>query len=174
MGKAKAPKMVHCRYPKCTKLHESTELLKDDAVQGGKNSYYHPDCYHTMQTVNKIRDTFVKEIDPTLTGKQIGMLVSTINNIIFTKNVSVDYLNFVVNFFIHKKPGALKHPAGLHYAIQDRDAHDMWESLRKQKIKENIKKQQEEMKSETVDIDLPSNSFNYKPQKARSFADILQ
>ena len=70
MGKAKAPKMVHCRYPKCMKLHESTELSKDDAVQGGKNSYYHPDCYHMMQTVNKIRDTFIKEIDPTLTGKQ--------------------------------------------------------------------------------------------------------
>jgi len=53
MGKAKTPKMVHCRYPKCMKLHESTELSKDDAVQGGKNSYYHPDCYHMMQTVNK-------------------------------------------------------------------------------------------------------------------------
>ena len=52
---AKKEKMVHCRYPKCSKLHDTTELKESEAVKGGSRSYYHPDCYHIMQTVTQIR-----------------------------------------------------------------------------------------------------------------------
>ena len=73
MAKSKQS-VVRCKYPKCLKLHATTEMNKEDAVKSGKgSSYYHPDCLHTMQTVNKIRDLFVKEINSMMTGKQIGM-----------------------------------------------------------------------------------------------------
>lgn len=140
MAKKVKPKMVNCRYPKCHFLHESTELLKDEAVQGGKQkNYYHPDCYHTMQTVNKIRDLFYTEIDTTLTSKQIGSLVSTINNIVFTKGVDVDYLLFAVNYFIKNKPGALKHPPGLHYIIQDDEVKAAWKKEKDREIWEEMR-----------------------------------
>lgn len=172
-------KMVHCRYPKCMKLHETTELNKDEAVKGGsKNSYYHPDCWHTMQTVNKIRDLFIQKIDSTLTGKQIGMLVSTINNIIFTKKVDVDFLEFAVEYFIKNKPGKLRYPAGLHYIIQDRDAIGAWEKLRKQKMATEMKQKMEQLRQVNVEevgaLDAHENKIIYKPQKQTSFADILR
>ena len=167
-------KMVKCRYPKCKFLHESTELKKDDAVKGGKgSSYYHPDCYHTMQTVMEIRDLFVREIDPLLTGKQIGMLVSTINNIVLTKHVDVDYLEFALKYFIKYKPGALKHPGGLHYIIQSSEVSAAWKKLKEQKIKN-------EMKEQRALADVYDESglntepdFEYKPLKTKSFEDIL-
>lgn len=175
MAKKRQPKMVNCRYPKCKFLHESTELLKEEATQGGKQKhYYHPDCFHTMQTVNEIRDLFIKEIDPTLTSKQIGTLVSTINNIIFSKKVGVDYLLFTLQYFIKYKPGALKYPAGLHYVIQDKDVKAAWEKEQKQKLREEIREQQ---KTITVNdefiLDSPESTFEYKPQKPKGFADIL-
>ena len=175
MAKSKV-KMVHCRYPKCSMIHESTELKKDDAVQGGKQkNYYHPDCYHNMQTVNQIRDTFIKEINPAMTGKQIGVLVSTINNIIYSKGVDVDCLLFVMKWFIKYKPGALKFPQGLHYVIQDRDALAAWEKEKERKIKEEIREQQKAIINDDFRLDLPEEAtFKYKPQKAKSFEDILR
>lgn len=128
-----------------------------------------------MQTVNKIRDLFLEKIDPTLTKSQIGMLVSTIHNIIFEKKVDVDYLEFAIKYFIHNKPGALKHPAGLHYIIQDRDASAAWERLRKQKIREEIKEQRKNILiTDEFILDSPESSFTFKPQKPRSFEDILR
>ena len=169
-------KTVHCRYPKCSQLHETTELPKDEAVQGGsKNSYYHPDCYHTLQTVNKIRDLFVLEVDSTLTGKQVGMLVSTINNIIFSKKVDVNFLEFALEYMIKNKPGVLKHPAGLHYIIQNRDIINAWNKEKEQKIKTEIKNHETIMVNDEFLLDdLPEQKYTYKPQGPRSFADILR
>lgn len=169
-------KFVQCRYPKCKFLHETTSLNKNEAVTGGKkNYYYHPDCYHTMKTVNEIRDLFLQKIDRTLIGKQVGMLVSTINNIVFTKNVDVDFLKFAIEYFIKNKPGALKHPAGLHYIVQDRDVVASWQKLQQQKIRDEIKEEQKtiEKKSDVLDADIEP-TFVYKPQSAKSFVDIFK
>jgi len=176
MPKKKTVKMVNCRYPKCRNLHETTELKKDDAVKGGsKNSYYHPDCWHTMQTVNKIRDTFVKEINPLLTGKQIGALVSMVNNMIFSKGINVDFIYFALQYFIKNKPGKLQHPAGIHYIVQDSDVVKAWDNEQTRKIREEIREQQKTMTAnDEFKLDPPEeNSFKFVPQKARSFADIL-
>ena len=176
MSKAK---LVHCRYPKCSKLHESTELNKDDAIKAGsKNSYYHPDCYHTMQTVSQIRDLFIKEINPLLTGQQIGVLVSTINNIVFAKNVSVDYVKFAVEYFIKYKPGALKYPHGLHYIIQDKDVVAAWRKKEESEIRAKMKADleriiQKEDKGEVVELNFPESATTYKQSNKSRFSKIL-
>lgn len=123
---AKQEKMVRCRYPKCSKLHDSVELRREDAIEGGKGKYYHPDCYHTLQTVLKIRDLFVTEINPIMTGQQIGALVSTVNNMVFGKGIDVDYIWFALQYFIKYKPGKLHQPHGMHYIVQDRDVVTAW------------------------------------------------
>ena len=165
-------KIVKCRYPKCSKLHESTDLPKDKAVAAGGSRYYHPDCYHIMQTVNKIRDLFIKNIDSTLTGKQIGTLVSTINNIIFDKKVDVEYLKFALEYFIKNKPGKLNYAPGLHYIIKDKDVINSWKKYNEQKIRQEFKELRNDDNEEITELDL-SNSFVYKPQSSKSFADIL-
>lgn len=172
-------KVVHCRYPKCTKLHETTELSIDDAIKGGsKNSYYHPDCWHTMQTVNKIRDTFVKEINPVMTGKQIGILVSTVNNLIFSKNVDVDLILFALEYFIKYKPGKLHQPFGLHYIVQDRDVEAAWKKERERRIRAEMQSAVEqlgEMLSDDSEVDfgIPDNKLVYKPQNKSKFSNVL-
>lgn len=173
MAKKQVVKMVQCRYPKCFNLHETTELKKEDAIQSGK-SYYHSDCYHTMQTITKIRDTFVKEIDPTLTGRQIGALVSIVNNMVFDKKVDVDYILFSVEYMIKNKPGALKHPGGIAYIIQNDEIKKAWRIELNRKIRAEMKEAQKTaMVNDEFRLDLPDDSFEYKPQKTRSFADIL-
>lgn len=168
--------LVCCRYPKCSRLHESTELKKEDAVQGGsKNHYYHPDCYHTMKTVNEIKDLFVKEINPLMTGQQIGILVVTIQNIVFNKKIDVDFLKFALEYMIKYKPGKLRQPMGLHYIIQDRNINAAWQKEQERKIRAEIKaemndKIQESDKGEVADSE---SSFVYKPPKQKGFADIL-
>lgn len=167
--------VIHCRYPKCFKLHDSTEMKKEDAVKGGKgNSYYHPDCYHTMQTVNEIRDLFHDNINPTMTGQQIGTLVSVINNLIFEKNVDVDYLKFALQYFIKYKPGKLHQPFGLHYIVQDRDVIAAWEREQQRKIHEEIKKRQKEtvMVEDEFELDLPEVENKAKNNKSK-FSNVL-
>ena len=169
------PKIVHCRYPKCKMIHETTELNKEDAVQGGsKNNYYHPDCYHILQTVNQIRDLFCKEVNTMMTGPQIGQLVSIVNNMIFSKKIDVDYIKFALEYVIKHKPGVLKYPGGMTYIVQDRDIMNAWNKEQDRKVRAEIKQ-----KTIAVNDGFPlefenDSSFTYKPQKARSFADILQ
>ncbi len=170
--------VVHCRYPKCNKIHETTLINKDDAIKYGKgNSYYHPDCLHIMQTINLIRDTFIHDVNPLSTRQQIGALVSIINNIVFTKAVDVDFLYFALNYFIKNKPGALKYPGGLHYIIQNEEVKAAWEKAKEWRIRSELKAKMEAESDNTEDIaelDLMGSNFSYKPQKERSFADILK
>ena len=170
-------KLVHCRYPKCSKLHSSTELKKEDAIKGGKgSSYYHPDCYHTMQTVNQIKDLFYREINPTMTGKQIGQLVSIVNNIVFSKKVDVDFVKFALEYFIKYKPGALKFPGGMAYIIQDRDVVASWEREQQRKTKMEMQAALNRLGEETdeeIELDLEDNRFVYKPDNKSRFSSVL-
>lgn len=177
MAKQKV-KMVQCRYPKCMKLHESTELPKDEAVQGGKQKYYyHPDCYHIMQTINQIKDQFYREINPNMTGKQIGQLVSIVNNIVFTKGNDVDFVKFALDYFIKYKPGALKYPGGMAYIVQDRDVLSAWEKLQAQKIREELRKEMDKInnddKGEIIGFDSSNKKIEYKDNRKNKFSNVL-
>ena len=174
----KKPDVVHCKYKHCDKFHETTELLKDEAVKGGKNSYYHPDCYHTMQTINEIRDLFVNKINPLLTKTQIGTLVAIINKIIFEKNINVDFLLFSVQYYIKYKPNVLKYPPGLHYIIQDKDVNTAWDSERKRRLKAEMQaalNQLGEILDDEVELDFgtPDSKFVYKPSNKSKFSNVL-
>ena len=173
MANKQQPKMVKCRYPKCNKLHETQELNREDAVQGGKGSYYHPDCYHMMQTVNKIRDLFCKEINPLMTGQQVGLLVSTINNLVFGKNIDVDYVLFALQWFIKNKPGKLQHPFGLHYVIQNKEIAEAWKKIQESKIRNEIKGiQSSAVVNDEFKFDLPETA-TYKHSNKSKFGNVI-
>ena len=178
MSRKAAPKIVKCRYPKCNKLHETTEILKEDAIQHGK-SYYHADCLHIMLTVTEIRDLFYKNINQLMTGKQIGMLVATINNIVLEKGVDVDFLKFAVEYFIKYKPGKLQYPAGLYYVVQDKDVKNAWERWQERKLREEIKEAEEKRKLEDsnnnndIDLNLPDIFIKINNNKKTKFSSVL-
>lgn len=170
--------LVHCRYPKCLKLHATTELRKEDAVQGGsKNTYYHPDCWDTMQTVNRIKDLFCKHINTTMTGKQIGQLVSITNNLIFDKKVDPKLIEFSIEYFIKYKPGKLRFPGGLHYIVQDKDVTTAWAKEQDKKIKEELKRglrAQTSIIDDPIDFELPDVfPIDYSNNKKSKFSSVL-
>lgn len=176
MAKKAKPKVVQCHYPKCSKLHESTSLPKEEAIQGGKqHNYYHPDCYHIMQTVCKIRDTFYKEVNPELTSKQIGQLVSIVNHMVLEKKIDVDFIFFSLLFFIKNKPGRLQFPAGITYIVQDRDVIKAWEEEQQKKLKREIEEQQKEfVPNEESIMDMPEVSAikNFGKKKISSVLGV--
>lgn len=171
---AQKEKMVHCRYPKCSKLHETTELREADAVKGGSRSYYHPDCYHVMQTINQIKETFYREVNPTLTGKQIGQLVSIANNMVFSKGIDVDLILFAIKYFVKYKQGKLKYPGGIAYIVQDRDVISAWESEKQKKIRAEIREQQKNLGvNDDFVLDLPESRTVYRQQNKSKFSSVL-
>ena len=177
---AKKEKMVHCRYPKCSKLHDTTELKESEAVKGGSRSYYHPDCYHIMQTINQIKDVFHRNINSAMTGQQIVQLVSIANNMVFSKGIEVDLILFALNYFIKYKPGKLKYPGGIAYIVQDKDVISAWEKEKQRKIREEIREQQKTIKiDDELQFDLPDlsgssdNTTVYKPKNKSKFSSVL-
>lgn len=139
MAKKEAPQIVRCRYPKCRNLHESNELLKNEAFWDGKGRYYHPDCYHIMQTTITIRDLFCQKVNRLLTGPQVGQLISTIHNLVFKKGLDIDYVLFAVEYMIKNKPGKLRFPAGLYYTVQDKEILNAWNKIKEAKIRQEMK-----------------------------------
>lgn len=165
---------VKCRYKHCDKLHSDTKVRKEDAVQGGVNFYYHPDCLHTKKTIEEIRDLFIKYIDSTLNAKQVGMLVKVINDIVFIKKVDVDYLKYCLGYYIKYKPGVLKYPGGLHYIFNQKEVKEAWNKYQNYKIKEKLKaSKQNRTDTDVTSIDFSQTSFTYTPSKQKSFEDIL-
>lgn len=110
-----------------------------------------------------------------MTGQQIGQLVSIVNNMVFSKNIDVDYILFAIRFFITNKPGKLRYPGGVAYIVQDKDVISSWEREKQQRVKEKIKEQSKAIKQDDeFGLDFLESTFAYKPQKARSFEDILR
>lgn len=181
---SKSDNIVHCRYPKCSKLHSSNEIKKSEAVMGGsKGSYYHPDCYHTMRTIQEIKDLFCSEINTTLTQKQIGTLISIANYIVFDKGVNVDFLKFAVEYFIKNKPGKIRMPMGLHYIIQDREVEDAWKKKQDSEFRQQLRERQLAEIDEAIqsyddaiselDLLLQESSEGYKRNTRSKFSTVL-
>lgn len=164
-------KIVHCRYSKCNKLHESTELMKEDAIQGGGKKYYHPDCYRVMVAINEIRDKFIREINPLITKQQVGILIGVINDIVFNKGVSAEQLSFTIDYFIKHKPGALKYPAGLHYAVQDNDAKTAWRKMQDKNTMQRFVKYN--FTNSDFVFELPEHDVVDNVSKRTKFSSIL-
>jgi len=143
--------------------------------------HYHADCYHVKETLEEIRDLFCQKINPLQAGRQqIGILVATINRIVFDRNVDPDFLKFVLEYYISNKPGVLHFPPGLYYAIQDKGANDAWSKLQEQKRQEQVKEMKNKISQDAPAVDdgfldgLGGRSFVYKSVKQRGFDDILR
>lgn len=155
-----------CKYRHC--LHgENKRLLKSEAVRVG-NSYYHPDCYDTKQTVAEIIDYFTKEINPDVVYM---VLMKTINNIVFPKDrpgVSAERLLFQLKYYC-THGYKIKYPGGIYYAIQNRDA---FEAYKKYKAQQAMK-----IKNPSFKIDDEQNKSKEGVvlfKKPKGFEDIVK
>lgn len=153
--------IVKCRFAHCN--HESQELKKSDAICIGKASYYHPDCYKIKEDISTIGKLFSENIN---SGVVFSQLYSVVNNIIFTKGFSSEYLVFALRYYIeHKIP--LNYPQGLYYVIQNKEVKKAWDKS----VAIDIKSQ---MAKDTAIVDESFSEFGYSgPKKQKSISDIF-
>ena len=149
---------VKCRYSHCK--HDSKDVDKEEAVKIG-NLYYHADCFGDKENRREIIDLFVSHINPNPVYAQLQNVITTI---IDKKGISSDFLLFGLRYYInHKIP--LNYPQGLHYVVQNKQVIAEYNRLNEKKVlaKENFVTPKESKEVE----------FEYKPVKAKGFADIL-
>lgn len=122
----KKTKVYKCKYSHCK--HDSKDIKDDNFIKVG-NNYYHNDCYEEKELIAKIIDIFMKEVNSDVV---VSGLRRVINDIVYNKGKSAEYLLFGLKYFIKNKK--LNYPAGLYYVIQDRDVLVAWEKECRKKI----------------------------------------
>lgn len=163
---------LKCRFSKCSCLHDSNDVLRDEAVRDGSNYYYHPDCYEIKTKVAKYKDYFLDNINPSLTGQQTATLIATFYKLIFEKNVDIDFIGYALVYMAKYKPGKLKFPGGLYYVVQDTNILASWERHKTIILTQELSTRKEEYNQEQIndfEFNLPDNSkTEYKVTGNRS------
>lgn len=120
-----AEKQYVCGYKHC-KIHD--KIPASEAVIVG-NRRYHKQCASNREKMSEMKDLYIDNIDKNVA---IVELVSVLNQIIFTKNVNIDYMLFAMKN-ITKRKLKIKSPYTLHYIANNKQIQNLW-------IKENNKK----------------------------------
>lgn len=128
--------MCKCAYKHC--LYVSPEIKPEDVVTRG-SKYYHKKCLDTLDTIKEIIDTYYNNVSQTAVMK---VLMSVVNNIVFTKQIDCHYLLFALKQAIAQKR-TIKAPVALYYLIDDYKIKKQWESVLGRKIMREAQEQSE-------------------------------
>ena len=150
-------KIYKCRYSKC--FYSTRDIMPEDDCLINK-THYHQKCYEYKTKISAIADFYYNNVSKTVVYSQ---LVNTINNIVYKKIVSPDYLLFALKYAV-KNGFKIKSPFYLHYLIDRDDVKRAYENEREihtPRIKpENISVEEEQV-------------FTYKPKTKNSFRKII-
>lgn len=153
MGKSE---VVKCRSTHC--LHDTKELLKEDAVNPKKGLFYHQDCYRTQEEIKEIIDLFSKQINPNVVYSQLRHVINTI---VYDRRIGSDLLLFGLKYYIQNKI-PLNYPMGLYYVVQNKKMIDAFHKYKANQVSRKI-----EITEDKID------AFQRIPAKTNGFADIL-
>lgn len=155
----KKEKIFKCRLSKC--LHPDEPLLESIAVKDG-NAYYHPDCLRTKNDIKEIIDVFTKRANPNVV---YGVLGHVINEIVYNRKFDSSKLLWGINWVLDHGWN-LRYPQGLYRVIQDVEWQEEYDKL--------LRRSQPKYKVEITDDEMDAPTFEYVPEKQKSFADILR
>lgn len=151
---------MKCRWKHCK---FGGEVDKDKAVQIGL-SYFHPECYAERESIQKIIDTWHERVDAYPIE---SMLRKMVNDLVLKQNVNAEFLLFALNYCLDNGWN-LRHPAGLKAVSKDDKAHKAWDK------KQNKKLGTKAATKITDEFRMDDTPFDFKPQKAVGFEDILR
>ena len=151
-------KLVKCRYTHCK--HKDDLRPPDEMVQGGRGTYYHPDCAEERDTINQIVDYYCNNVDDRVT---ISQLRSVINNIIFKKGVPAKELLFDLKY-THESGRKINSPLTLHYIITNKKVQHEYKKHLESAVT-NFDNKEVKVKEET--------KVTYKPSNSKGFTDIF-
>lgn len=154
----KKNKLVKCRYTHCK--HPGEDLPMGQMVKSGKSSYYHPDCLDEKDTIAKIVDYYINNVDNRVT---VAQLRSVINNIVFKKRVPAKELLFDL-IYVHKSGRKINSPCTLHYIITNKKVQNEYKKYLDSKASTH-KSTNVPVKEEVV--------FKSKENKTLGFDDIF-
>lgn len=116
-----------CRWTHCQ--HENREVDRENAVSVNGKTWYHKDCFHQKETIDKILNLYQEKIDPNPIWNQLRGVV---NNIVFKNGYSADYVLFALNRYIADGK-RLNYPSGLYYVVKDKHYEDAWKKKEEKK-----------------------------------------
>lgn len=99
-----------CQYKHC--LHPQDLMQKEESVLVGTKRY-HADCAKIHETIERAKRVFFDHIKPDADYVQT---VGVINNLVFKKEYSADYVEFMMQW-LALKGAKVNSPYSLHYAI---------------------------------------------------------
>lgn len=146
---------MKCDYKNCS------EPLDDEIIKvKGRN--YHKSCYQTKNDILEIRDLFAENINKNVV---FSSLMSVINNIIFRRGVTSDYLKFALNYYIQNKI-PLNYPQGLYYVVQNKDVKTAYEKSKAESIKKKM------LPKVNVGLDI-DKTYERKTRTKKTIGDIF-
>lgn len=101
-----------CQYKHCS--HPEDLMLKEDAVLIGTKRY-HKDCAQIHDTIERAKRVFFDNIKP---DSDYVQTVGVINNLVFKKGYSADYVEFMMQW-LALRGAKVNSPYSLHYAINN-------------------------------------------------------
>lgn len=147
-----------CSFKHCS--HASCEISQDEAVRIG-NRYFHRDCAKTRNNIEEIKRLYYEKISNTVVMSQ---LLSSVNNIIFRKNVDSEYLLYALRYAIEHNI-KLNSPYGLHYLIDDYKIRQAWTKRKVVKLVQEMEYGQPVKKEDST--------FQVKLSTTKGFGDIF-
>lgn len=146
---------MKCDYKNCS------EPLDDEIIKvKGRN--YHKSCYQTKNDILEIRDLFAENINKNVV---FSSLMSVINNIIFRRGVTSDYLKFALNYYIQNRI-PLNYPQGLYYVVQNKDIKTAYEKSKAESIKKKM------LPKVDVGLDI-DKTYERKTRTKKTIGDIF-
>ena len=134
----------------------------DDEIIKVKGRNYHKSCYQTKNDILEIRDLFAENINKNVV---FSSLMSVINNIIFRRGVTSDYLKFALNYYIQNKI-PLNYPQGLYYVVQNKDVKTAYEKSKAESIKKKM------LPKVDVGLDI-DKTYERKTRTKKTIGDIF-
>lgn len=101
-----------CQFRHCS--HPDDLMSKEDAVLIGTKRY-HTDCAQVHETIERAKRIFFDNILP---DSDYIQTVGVINNLIFKKNYSADYIEFMLQW-LALRGAKVKSPYTLHYTVSN-------------------------------------------------------
>ena len=148
-----------CKCQKCVHDTREIDIDKDEFEHIGRY-YYHKDCLKIRNDIVLIKDLWHNHISPNVVYSQ---LVKVLQDLIFNKGISSDYLVFLMNYIIKHKM-VLRYPAGIRYYI---DNQEIKTAYNKRKIKSVSPPQF------VIPIDNDEPKFVIKPTNKSGFGSIF-
>lgn len=103
-------KTYKCGYKHCQ--HPDDPILKDEAVLIG-SKHYHKDCAEIKNTIDRSKRVFFDHI---LKGADYVQTVGVINNLVFKKGYSAEYVEFML-MWLALRGSKVNSPYSLHYTV---------------------------------------------------------